>query len=164
MTSFRLAATQAEEARRLAEEKSKTLLLEAAVARTRVTCIETQTEQEHEEEVPPPRPPLPEEECVAPLFAEFLQDLVLQEGCKCVFKARVTGTPFPQITWFKDGVPVQNANADYKHTTHGDGVCLLTIDETMTADSANWSVRASNKAVNIIIFKMVEIGNIFPSL
>ena len=44
----RLAATQAEEARRLAEEKSKTLLLEAAVAKTRVTCIETQTEQEEE--------------------------------------------------------------------------------------------------------------------
>ena len=51
---------------------------------------------------------------MAPLFEEFLQDLVLQEGCKCVFKARVTGLPFPQITWFKDGVPVQNTNADYK--------------------------------------------------
>ena len=32
----------------MAEEKSKTLLLEAAVAKTRVTCIETQTEQEEE--------------------------------------------------------------------------------------------------------------------
>ena len=57
---------------------------------------------------------MPKEESVAPLFDEFLQDLVLQEGCKCVFKARVTGLPFPQITWFKDGVPVQNTNADYK--------------------------------------------------
>ena len=57
----------------------------------------------------------PEKESpVAPLFEEFLQDMVLQEGSKCVFKARVTGVPRPQITWFKDGVPVQNTNADYR--------------------------------------------------
>ena len=139
----RLAAIQAEEARRIAEEASKSFLMEASKT-TKVICIETQTE-----EVAPPRPPPPVEEApraVAPLFDEYLQDMVLKEGSKCVFKARVTGTPLPQITWFKDGVSVQQTNADYRASMHGDGVCLLTIDETMPADSANWSVRASNQA------------------
>ena len=51
---------------------------------------------------------------IAPTFTEFLRDMVLKEGEKCVLRARITGTPAPQITWFKDGIPVQNTNVDYK--------------------------------------------------
>ena len=48
--SCRLAAMQAEEARRLAEEKSTSILVEAAAAatKTKVICIETQTELEQQ--------------------------------------------------------------------------------------------------------------------
>ena len=54
---------------------------------------------------------------IAPSFTEYLRDIVLKDGEKCVLRARVTGTPGPQITWFKDGIPIQNTNVDYKVIT-----------------------------------------------
>ncbi len=59
----------------------------------------------------------------------------------------MSGIPPPQITWFKDGVPVKSGgNSDYRTTCLPDGLCTLDIDETFVADSANWSLRASNSA------------------
>ena len=51
---------------------------------------------------------------IAPSFTKYLHDVVLKEGCKCSLRARVTGSPTPQITWFKDGIPIQSTNDDYK--------------------------------------------------
>ena len=132
---------QANEARRLVEAASKSIM-ETRVTST-TSCHQTQTE-----DAPPPRPPPPSDEAkaIAPRFLEYLEDIVLQEGCKCVMKARVQGDPAPRLTWFKDGVAVKNENDDYRSTCYPDGLCLLTIDETMAADSANWSVRACNQA------------------
>ena len=61
-----------------------------------------------------------------------------------MLRARVTGLPVPNITWFKDGISV-HSNTDYKTSfDESAGLCQLLIDETFVADSANWSVRASN--------------------
>ena len=94
----------------------------------------------------PPRPPTPELDPrpVAPIFTTGLTDLVISEGDGCCFHAEVSGIPEPIITWFKDGIPVEK-NTDYI-SEHEKGVCKLTIEESMKEDSANWSVRASNKA------------------
>lgn len=98
---------------------------------------ETQTESSQKD---PPR-------SVAPLFVEYLMDTVLTDGCKCTLAAKVSGAPIPDVTWFKDGVPVNKDNLDYKtdydETT---GVCTLRIEEAFVEDSANWSLRASNQA------------------
>ena len=51
---------------------------------------------------------------IAPSFTEYLHDVVLKEGKKCILRARVTGSPKPHITWFKDGIPIQSTNDDYK--------------------------------------------------
>ena len=51
---------------------------------------------------------------IAPSFTEYLHDVVLKEGKKCTLRARVTGSPKPHITWFKDGIPIQSTNDDYK--------------------------------------------------
>ena len=125
----RRAARQTEEARRAAEAAAAIKVV------TQVTCTQTQTETGAEEQGPRP---------VAPLFTQYLQDVVLLEGQACELKARVSGIPAPQITWFKDGVPVHNA--DYKASYSDSGRCLLLIEETFVEDSANWSVRASNPA------------------
>ncbi len=132
--SAKRAARQAEEARRAAEEASVKAIREAKTIKTQTeleVCGEaTSAAVRH----------------VAPLFTEYLQDMVLREGEKCRLRARVSGTPAPHITWFKDGVPVQD-NGDYQSKfDHGSGLCTLTIDETFVEDSANWSVRASNQA------------------
>ncbi len=84
---------------------------------------------------------------VAPVFTVLLKDTVLKEGSSCELRARVSGIPAPQITWFKDGVPIKKHNSDYKTAFDAEsGFCSLAIDETFAEDSANWSVRASNSA------------------
>lgn len=57
---------------------------------------------------------------------------------------RVAGLPMPEVTWYKDGIAIQN-NPDYQ-TTFDQGVCTLTIEETFTEDSAKFICRAVNAA------------------
>ena len=93
---------------------------------------------------PPPRPPPPVNQ--APHFEQLLMDSVLVEGQRLVFSAKVNGIPTPKITWFKDGISViGTGNTDYKtYFDESSGICQLLIEETFIADSANWSIRASN--------------------
>ena len=132
----RRAAREAEEARRAAEVAT----LKAARAEVtvkEVICHETQTESSQQD--------LPRS--VAPLFVEYLKDQVLTDGCRCTMTAQVSGVPTPDVTWFKDGVPVNKDNLDYKTVFDGaTGMCHLHIEEAFVEDSANWSLRASNLA------------------
>lgn len=80
----------------------------------------------------------------APMFYQGLQDAKVQEGDRCVFKCAVRGSPTPNVEWFKDGISIQN-NSDYQ-TTFNNGLCTLTIEETMLADTANYHCRATNPA------------------
>ena len=132
----RRAAREAEEARRAAEEASMKAM------RTELTVKEVvrQETQMESSSIDPSR-------SVAPLFVEYLKDTVLTDGCSCTLTAKVSGAPVPDLTWFKDGVPVNKDNLDYK--TNYDvatGVSTLRIEETFVEDSANWSLRASNQA------------------
>ena len=69
----------------------------------------------------------------------------MQEGDHCELIVQVQGEPQPKITWFKDGVAIQEASTDYLTEIDAmSGICRLVIAETMVADSGNWSVRASN--------------------
>ena len=94
--------------------------------------------QEH----PPPRPPPPAP--ITPYFEIELKDTSLMEGDQCLMTAKVGGDPLPRLTWFKDGVSVEQ-NPDYQtRIDDTTGWASLRIAETLVADSANWSVRASN--------------------
>ena len=64
-------------------------------------------------------------------------------------KAKISGTPAPKVTWFKDGVPVDK-NFGYLTTEDPEsGVCTLAIDDAISDDSANWTLRAANIAGQI---------------
>lgn len=80
----------------------------------------------------------------APEFATCLKDGHVQEGEQFVFQCAVNGQPMPNVEWFKNGISI-NDNSDYK-TTFNNGVCTLTIEETMLADTASFHCRASNSA------------------
>lgn len=80
----------------------------------------------------------------APTFYQGLQDGKLQEGDRFVFKCAVRGVPTPNVEWFKDGISIQN-NSDFQ-ATFNNGLCTLTIEETMLADTANFHCRATNTA------------------
>ena len=55
-----------------------------------------------EEKVPSPVEPQ------QPLFLETPQDFRLVEGTNAIFECRVSGRPFPEITWTRSGFPVRN--------------------------------------------------------
>lgn len=80
----------------------------------------------------------------APKFYQGLQDGKVEEGDRFVFKCAVHGVPTPNVEWFKDGISIQN-NSDFQ-TTFNNGLCTLTIEETMLADTANFHCRASSSA------------------
>lgn len=79
----------------------------------------------------------------APEFIVTLTDAVVPEGSKFTFECQVTGDPEPDISWYKDGMCIEN-NPDYK-TIFENGKCSLTIEETFTEDSAKFKCKASNR-------------------
>ncbi|XP_026463315.1 coiled-coil domain-containing protein 141-like [Ctenocephalides felis] len=78
----------------------------------------------------------------APEFTVLLTDAVVPEGSKFTFECQVVGDPEPDVTWYKDGMSIQN-NPDYK-TVFENGKCSLTIEETFTEDSAKFRCKAIN--------------------
>ena len=58
---------------------------------------------------PPPTPVGP----AAPLFVKELKHQALKVGGQAVFECRVTGNPSPQLSWSKNGTPIQSG---YRYT------------------------------------------------
>ncbi|KAG1672025.1 Muscle M-line assembly protein unc-89 [Nymphon striatum] len=77
-----------------------------------------------------------------PEFTSLLGDANVLEGVKVRFECSVFGTPTPQVTWYKDGIIIEN-NPDYK-TSFSNGLCTLSIEETFSEDSAKFMCRAVN--------------------
>ncbi|XP_046998678.1 muscle M-line assembly protein unc-89 isoform X3 [Schistocerca americana] len=147
------AAAAAEEARRAAESAAK-LLKETSVTVDKVD-VEMQVAMPETKQLERPQkspsPPLKKAKIVTaspknvgPVFSVPLNDAVIQEGEKFTFRCCVTGTPMPEVIWYKDGISIQN-NPDYQ-TTFKDGNCSLTIEETFTEDSAKFTCKATNAA------------------
>lgn len=51
--------------------------------------------------------------------------MVILEGEAWHLRARVSGTPTPQITWFKNGVPIEGATEYLIQYDSQNGVCRL---------------------------------------
>ena len=66
--------------------------------------VEDVTSQVPMEEEKVPSPVEPQQ----PLFLETPQDFRLVEGTNAIFECRVSGRPFPEITWTRSGFPVRN--------------------------------------------------------
>ena len=83
------------------------------------------------------------QEPVAPTFVGTLEDGSAKENSSFEFKCRVSGHPFPQISWFKNGICVDKS----RNYTIGEceGECSLKIDNVHLEDSSEFSCKASNQ-------------------
>lgn len=80
----------------------------------------------------------------APRFIWPLRDATVKEGTKFKFECKVSGSPRPEVVWFKENIPVEN-NPDYQTDFDEEtGICTLNIEETFTEDSAKFTCRAVN--------------------
>ena len=46
----------------------------------------------------------------APVFTKKIEPLMAIEGTEAVFECNFTGLPTPQITWYKENVPILSSN------------------------------------------------------
>ncbi|XP_072046919.1 titin-like [Amphiura filiformis] len=85
------------------------------------------------------------EEPVEPSFIEPLQPSTIKEGQTAHFECRVTGTPKPDVSWFKDNVMLQKTQmTEMEH----DGVdkYWITLNEALPIDSGTFTCMAENIA------------------
>ncbi|KAJ1524990.1 hypothetical protein ONE63_009841 [Megalurothrips usitatus] len=84
----------------------------------------------------------------APHFSKELQDTVALENEKVELTVRVTGTPAPKISWFKDGLEVFSGRRS-RVVTDGEGTILtstLLIHQAALADEGEIKCAATNRA------------------
>ncbi|EJW78737.1 hypothetical protein WUBG_10353, partial [Wuchereria bancrofti] len=85
-----------------------------------------------------------EQEIEVPQFLEELKEFAVQKGETAELSVTVTGKPTPEITWYKDGIPV---NIDNKHIfmkTNEANHSTLIIKEARLKDSGVYSCKATN--------------------
>ncbi len=82
----------------------------------------------------------------APVFTRKMQDLEVCKGDNARFECHVTGSPRPDITWFKDDEPLAQRRRKYVTDVDDTGRCSLIVKNCTEHDDAVYEVRASNSA------------------
>uniref|UniRef100_A0A3B3BYS4 Ig-like domain-containing protein n=1 Tax=Oryzias melastigma TaxID=30732 RepID=A0A3B3BYS4_ORYME len=82
----------------------------------------------------------------APTFTQPLQSVVALEGSAATFEAQVSGSPVPEVSWFRDGQVLSAAALPGVQISFSDGRAVLTIPAVTAAHSGRFSVRATNGA------------------
>ncbi|EDO49558.1 predicted protein, partial [Nematostella vectensis] len=87
---------------------------------------------------------LVDEAVVPPEFVRKISNIELTEGEIARFDVRITGTPAPEVTWYKDEVPIEDGGRfeiysdDDKHS--------LVIRDCALSDTGSYSCKATNEA------------------
>ncbi|ESO07120.1 hypothetical protein HELRODRAFT_191066 [Helobdella robusta] len=77
-----------------------------------------------------------------PKFVQPLQNAELAEGQRFTFECRLEcDTLYPRIEWFRDDEPSKGFPTSYK-----DGLCQMTIEETLIADTAQYTCKCTTDA------------------
>uniref|UniRef100_A0A3Q3MJD4 Ig-like domain-containing protein n=1 Tax=Mastacembelus armatus TaxID=205130 RepID=A0A3Q3MJD4_9TELE len=82
----------------------------------------------------------------APTFTQPLQSVVALEGSAATFEAQVSGSPVPEVSWFRDGQVLSAAALPGVQISFSDGRAVLRIPAVIAAHSGRYSIRATNGA------------------
>ncbi|CAL8265763.1 unnamed protein product [Lota lota] len=82
----------------------------------------------------------------APTFTQPLQSVVALEGSAATFEAQVSGSPVPEVSWFRDGQVLSAAALPGIQISFSDGRAVLRIPAVTATHSGRFSVRATNGA------------------
>ncbi|KAK1902508.1 Titin [Dissostichus eleginoides] len=82
----------------------------------------------------------------APTFLQPLQSVVALEGSAATLQAQVSGSPVPEVSWFRDGQVLSSAVLPGIQISFSDGCAVLRIPAVTAAHSGRFSVRATNGA------------------
>uniref|UniRef100_A0A669D170 Ig-like domain-containing protein n=2 Tax=Oreochromis TaxID=8139 RepID=A0A669D170_ORENI len=82
----------------------------------------------------------------APTFTQPLQSVVALEGSAATFEAQISGSPVPEVSWFRDGQVLSTTTLPGIQILFSDGRAVLRIPAVTAAHSGRFSVRATNGA------------------
>ncbi|XP_029391867.1 titin isoform X2 [Mus pahari] len=80
----------------------------------------------------------------APTFTQPLQSVVVLEGSTATFEAHVSGSPVPEVSWFRDGQVISTSTLPGVQISFSDGRARLMIPAVTKANSGRYSLRATN--------------------
>ncbi|ESO99755.1 hypothetical protein LOTGIDRAFT_173543 [Lottia gigantea] len=83
--------------------------------------------------------------CMAPEFTQKLVNMTITEGSRARLECMVSGSPTPQIEWYKDRKRI-DSDRRCRMKMEDDGFCVLSIQEAMIDDSGSFMCRAINEA------------------
>lgn len=82
-----------------------------------------------------------------PAFDKKLpRHLEVNEGEKLELKTQTSGSPIPEVKWYKDGVPISPNDSRIKTTHLPDGSIKLEIENAVPTDSGAYKLELSNSA------------------
>ncbi|CAC5377034.1 TTN [Mytilus coruscus] len=84
------------------------------------------------------------EEVTIPQFLRDLSDQEVTEGDTVTFIVQLAGSPFPEISWYKDGKLIESGD-HYKVEVRGYFASLI-LKDVMPDDDAEYTVKATNEA------------------
>nr|XP_039266508.1 muscle M-line assembly protein unc-89-like [Styela clava] len=82
---------------------------------------------------------------VAPTFTRRLSSTQVLEGEDLELKCEITGTPTPELTWTKDGVPISNREANTNINVRN-GVATLRVSGVKSSHAGEYLCLAKNDA------------------
>nr|XP_006823021.1 PREDICTED: titin-like [Saccoglossus kowalevskii] len=80
-----------------------------------------------------------------PAFTNYINHCRVFEGEPAKFEVQVTGTPKPDIKWYRNGFEIK-PSADFQVMTKSDGTSQLIIPETYLDDAGKITCKAENAA------------------
>uniref|UniRef100_A0A8C0HEC6 Ig-like domain-containing protein n=2 Tax=Chelonoidis abingdonii TaxID=106734 RepID=A0A8C0HEC6_CHEAB len=81
-----------------------------------------------------------------PTFTQPLQSVVALEGSAATFEAHISGSPVPEVSWFRDGQVISTATLPGVQISFSDGRAKLVIPAVTADNSGRYSIQATNRA------------------
>lgn len=81
----------------------------------------------------------------APDFLEPVRPVTVMQGETAVLEGKITGSPAPEVKWYKADKPISPSDARYKIENLPDGTQRLTIKDALLEDMGDYRCEATNK-------------------
>lgn len=83
---------------------------------------------------------------IPPEFSTELEDKTIEEGDSVEMQIFVSGTPPPEVVWYKDEQPITIYPHRRFHATRENEICSLEIKDARCSDQGKYTCRAKNTA------------------